>query len=145
MKKLSAAILFAAAPLALAGNNAKYPVEKVPAFVVQQLDITTFPKHEKGKKTLDDYGFVTQSVDDRVIEALHGDTQLTITVLAQNPSGIYVCANGPAQNAGDARFQRVLLLRRKNPDSLLKSTEAFKEFTACPAIGEDPQASAQNY
>jgi hypothetical protein len=150
MKKLSAAILLAAAPLAVAGNNAGYPVEKVPTFVAQQLDVTTFPpelrpKHEKGKKTLGEYGFVTQNVDDKAIEAVRGSRQLTITVLEQNHSGIYVCANGPAQDAGDARFQRVLLLKRKNPDSLLKSAEALKEFKACPAIGEDPNESTQNY
>jgi hypothetical protein len=148
MKKLSAAILLAAAPLAVAGNNASYPVEKVPTFVAQQLDLTTFPpelrpQHEKGKKTLGEYGFVTQNVDDKVIDAVRGTSQLSITVLEQNHSGIYVCANGPAHNAGDARFQRVLLLKRKNPDSLLKSNEALKEFKSCPAIGEDP--NAQNY
>jgi hypothetical protein len=148
MKKLSAAILLAAAPLAVAGNNAGYPVEKLPTFVAQQLDVTTFPpelrpRHEKGKKTLGEYGFVTQNVDDNAIEAVRGTTQLTITVLEQNHSGIYVCANGPAQDAGDARFQRVLLLKRKNPDSLLKSNEALKEFKSCPAIGDDPNASTQ--
>jgi hypothetical protein len=148
MKKLSAAILLAAAPLAVAGNNAGYPVEKLPTFVAQQLDVTTFPselrpKHEKGKKTLGEYGFVTQSVDDNVLEAVHGTSQLTITILEQNHSGIYVCASGPAPNAGDARFQRVLLLKRKNPDSLLKSNEASKEFNACPAVGED--SNAQSY
>jgi hypothetical protein len=148
MKRLSAAILLAAAPLAVAGNNAGYPVEKVPTFVAQQLDVTTFPpelrpKHEKGKKTLGEYGFVTQNVDDKVLEAVRGSRQLTITVLEQNRSGIFVCANGPAQNAGDSRFQRVLLLKRKNPDSLLKSVEASREFKACPAIGEDP--ATQNY
>jgi predicted lipid carrier protein YhbT len=149
MKRLSAAILLAAAPLAVAGNNAGYPVEKVPTFVAQQLDVTTFPpelrpKHEKGKKTLGEYRFVTRNVDDKVLEAVRGTTQLTITVLEQNRSGIYVCANGPAQNAGDARFQRVLLLKRKNPDSLLKSNEALKEFKSCPTIGEDPNESIQN-
>jgi hypothetical protein len=148
MKRLSAAILLAAAPLAVAGNNAGYPVEKLPTFVAQQLDVTTFPaelrpKHEKGKKTLGEYGFVTQNVDDNAIEAVRGSWQLTITVLEQNRSGIYVCANGPQQDAGDARFQRVLLLKRKNPDSLLKSTEALKEFKSCPAIGDDPNASTQ--
>jgi hypothetical protein len=149
MKKLSAAILLAAAPLAVAGNNASYPVEKVPTFVAQQLDVTTFPpelrpKHEKGKKTLGEYGFVTQNVDDKAIEAVRGSRQLTITVLERNHSGIYVCASGPDQHAGDASFQRVLLLKRKNPDSLLKSNEALKEFKACPTIGGEPPESLQN-
>jgi hypothetical protein len=149
MKLLCGAIVLAYAPLALAGNNAAYSTQQVPAFVIQQLDVRTFPselqpKHEKGKKTLGDYRYVTRDVDDKekVVESANGTSQFTITVLAQNRSGIYVCANSAAQNASGKRFQRVLLLKRKNPGGLLKSSESWKDFDGCPVIGGDDNAQA---
>src|SRR6266478_5720276 len=56
-------------PLAVAGNEAAYPKEKVAAFVVEKLDLTSLPsafrpKKEKGKKTLADYGFTAQRMDE---------------------------------------------------------------------------------
>ena len=47
------------APLVVAGNEDAYPKEKVGAFVVEKMDLTSLPsafrpKKEKGKKTLAD-------------------------------------------------------------------------------------------
>jgi hypothetical protein len=59
-------------PLLLVGNDAVYPTEKIASFVIEKVDITTFPsalrpKREKGKKTFRDYGSVARELDDSSI------------------------------------------------------------------------------
>jgi hypothetical protein len=154
MKIMIGVIALACAPLAFAGNNGAYPSDKVASFVVQQLDATTLPselrpKHEKGKKSLSDYGYVTRNVDETsaVVDSAQGSSQFTLRILQRTESGIYVCANGHAQNASDANFQRVLVLKRKGAGGLLKSRESGKEFDGCPAIGgvdDNPYSSSFN-
>src|SRR6266851_3879819 len=66
-KVLLAVVALSYSPLVVAGNEAAYPKENVAAFVVEKLDLTSLPsefrpKKEKGKKTLEDYGF---SAEDR--------------------------------------------------------------------------------
>src|SRR5256884_9311337 len=85
-------------PLAVAGNEAAYPKEKVAAFVVEKLDLTSFPsafrpKKEKGKKTLADYGYTGQRIDENeaMSEGRGGVRRLAMKVLDQKSSGIYVC------------------------------------------------------
>src|SRR5216683_270577 len=68
-KVLLAVVALSYSPLAVAGNEAAYPKEKVAAFVVEKLDLTSLPpafrpKKEKGKKTLADYGFTAQRIDE---------------------------------------------------------------------------------
>src|SRR6266446_3652154 len=81
--------------LAVAGNEAAYPKENVAAFVVEKLDLTLLPsefrpKKEKGKKTLQDYRFTAQRIDENeaIIEAAGGVRRLAIKVLDQKSSGI---------------------------------------------------------
>src|SRR5438270_7639977 len=76
-------------------------------FVVQKLDVTSMPfairpKREKGKKTFGDYGYVTRKIDEKeaLMEAPQGRSQITISVLEENKSGIYVCFNGETQKPG---------------------------------------------
>lgn len=153
MKLMIGVIALACAPMAFAGNNGAYPSEKVASFVVQQLDATTLPselrpKHEKGKKTLDDYGYVTRNVDEKsaLVDSPQGNSQFTLKVLQRTESGIYVCANNHAQNPGGADFQRVLMLKRKDANGLLKSRESGKEFEGCPVIGgADDSSSTSSY
>jgi hypothetical protein len=104
------------------------------------------PKKEKGKKTLEDYGFTAQRIDENeaIIEAAGGMSRLAIKVLDQKPSGIYVCVTEPGENGGDPKAQSVVLLKRKNPNSLLKGHESFREFPACPAIGGSDSATTPN-
>src|SRR5260370_41538557 len=141
-KVLLAVAALSYVPLLMAGNEAAYPKEKVAAFAVEKLDLTSLPsefrpKKEKGKKTLADYGFTAQSVDENeaVIEAADGVRRLAIKVLDQKSSGIYVCVTEPGENGGDAKAQSVVLLERKNPNVLLKGHESLREFAACPVIG----------
>jgi hypothetical protein len=136
------------APLAVAGNEAAYPKEKVAAFVVEKMDLTSLPsafrpKKEKGKKTLADYGFTAQRMDENeaVIEAAGGVRRLTIKVLEQKPSGIYVCVVEPGENGSQAKTQSVILLKRKDSNTLLKGRESFREFAACPVIGSSDSSS----
>src|SRR5260370_32156863 len=85
------------AALGVSGDEAAYPKEKVAAFVVEKLDLTSLPsalrpKKEKGKKTFADYGFTVQTVDESeaVLEAAGGGRRLAIKVLDQKSAGIYV-------------------------------------------------------
>jgi hypothetical protein len=146
-KVLLAVVALSYSPLVVAGNEAAYPKESVAAFVVEKLDLTSLPsafrpKKEKGKKTLADYGFKAQRMDENeaIIEAAGGVRRLAIKVLDQKSSGIYVCVAEPGENGGDTQAQSVVLLKRKNPNALLKGRESFREFAACPAIGGSDSA-----
>src|SRR3981081_2062709 len=140
-------------PLAAAKNEKAYPKDKVAEFVVQKRDVTSMPcairpKREKGKKTFGDYGYVTRKLDDNevLVEAPQGGSQVTINILEQNKSGIYVCLNGQAQKQNGSQIQRVFLLKLKNSNGLLKGRESWKEFDSCPVIGgADSDSAADSY
>jgi len=141
-KLLLLVVALSYAPLVVAGDEAAYPKEKVAAFVVEKLDLTSLPsafrpKKEKGKKTLADYGFTAQTVNENeaVIEAAGGVKKLAIKVLDQRSTGIYVCVAAPGENGSQAKTQSVLLLKRKDSNALLKGRESSREFAACPVIG----------
>src|SRR4029077_1247522 len=126
-KVLLAVVALSYAPLVVAGDEAAYPKEKVAAFVIDKLDLTSLPsalrpKKEKGKKTFADYGFTAQRADESeaVLEAAGGVRRLAIKVLDQKSSGIYVCVAEPGENGGAAKTQRVILLKRKDVNALLK-------------------------
>ena len=142
MKLLSGLAALAFASVALARINVPYPTEKVAELVVGKLDVTTFPsgirpKKEKAKKTFNDYGYVPRQLDDKeaIIETTSGGSQISIRVLQQEPAGIYVCVAGSEKNANEEHVQRVLFLKMKDANGLLKSRETFKEFSSCPVIG----------
>jgi len=140
------------ARLTVAGDKNVYPKEKVAEFIVEKLDITSLPvairpKKEKGKKTFADYGFTAQGVDDgeTIIQAVGGTRKLSIKVLDQKSSGIYVCVAEPGQNAGKAKIQSVVLLKRNDSNALLKGRESWREFASCPVVGgtgKDSEVSA---
>jgi hypothetical protein len=129
------------------------PRKSCPEFLVEKLDVTTFPsrirpKPEKGKKTFGDYGYTTRKVDEKeaLVEAPHGGSEITIRVLEQSASGIYVCVDSQGQNTNNGRIQQVRLLMRKNANGLLKSKESWKEFDGCPVIGgQDNDSHISSY
>jgi hypothetical protein len=140
-KVLLVVVALSYSPLVVAGNEAAYPKENVAAFVVEKLDLTSLPsefrpKKERRKKTFADYGFTAQKMDENeaIIEA-GGVRRLAIKVLDQKSSGIYVCVTEPGENGGDTKAQSVVLLKRNNPNALLRGRESFREFVACPVIG----------
>jgi len=142
MKVLCGLIVLTCVSLALARNGAAYPTEKVAEFLVQKLDVTTLPpeiqpKPEKGKKTFDDYGYVTRKLDERgvLLEAPHRGSQIAIRVLEQTAHGIYVCVDAQGLNTRNGHIQRMRLLERKDASVLLLSRESWKEVDGCPAIG----------
>jgi hypothetical protein len=140
------------APQTVAGDKDVYPKERVAEFILEKLDVTSLPaairpRKEKGKKTFADYGFTAQEVDERetIIQAGGGTRKLSIRVLDQRPSGIYVCITEPGQIAGQATMQSVVLLKRNDPNTLLKGRESWREFAACPVVGaaeKSPEESA---
>jgi hypothetical protein len=149
-KLLLLVVALSYAPLVVAGDEAAYPKEKVAAFVVEKLDLTSLPsafrpKKEKGKKTFADYGFTAQTANENeaVIEAAGGVKRLAIKVLDQRSSGIYVCVAEPGENGSQAKTQSVLFLKRKDSNALLKGRESSREFAVCPVIGgSDSTASS---
>ncbi len=85
------------APPTVAGDKDVYPKERVAEFIVEKLDLTSLPaalrpKKEKGKKTFADYGFTARGMDEAetIIQAAGGTRKLSIKVLDQRSSGIYV-------------------------------------------------------
>ena len=153
MKVMSGVFLLVCVPLAVANSDKAYPKEKLAEFVVEKLDVTSMPstirpKREKGKKTLGDYGYVTRKVDDKeaLVEAAQSRSQITIRMLEESKSGIYVCLSGQAQNESSKHIQRVLLLKLKTADGLLKGRGSWKEFDSCPVIGgADNDSAADSY
>jgi hypothetical protein len=153
MKLLSGLLTLACVPAALAANNAPLRKDNVAEFVAQKLDVTTLPssirpKPQKSKKTFADYGYVMLQMDDKqkLVEATPEGTQINISILEQNDSRIYVCVKGPGPSANSGPIQRVLLLKLKNADGLLKGRESWKEFSGCPVLGGDgPDSSAGSY
>jgi hypothetical protein len=117
------------------------------------LDVTTLPssirpKLQKSKKTFSDYGYVMQQLDDKqnLVEATSDGSQINIHILEQNDSAIYVCVRTSRQTPDSSPIQRVVLLKLKNAEGLLKGRESSKEFNACPALGGDaPDSSATSY
>ena len=142
MKVLCGLIVLTCVSLALARNNAAYPMQKVAEFLVEKLDVTTLPpeiqpKPEKGKKTFEDYGYVTRKLDEKevLLEAPRKGPRIAITVLDQTARGIYTCVAAEGLNTSEGRFQRMRLLERKSASELLRSRESWKEVHGCPAIG----------
>jgi hypothetical protein len=152
MKLLSGILALACVPAALAGNNAPLPKDNMAEFVAEKLDVTTLPssirpKPQKSKKTFGDYGYAMRQLDDKqiLIEATPAGSQINIRVLEQKTSAIYVCVQAPGKDANSGPIQRVLLLKLKNANGLLKGRESWKEFSGCPVLGADPAAVPDSY
>jgi hypothetical protein len=149
MKVMSGVFLLMCMPLAAAKSDKAYPKEKLAEFVVGKLDVTSIPsaigpKQVKGKKTFGDYGYATLKLDDKeaLVETPQGHSQIAITILEENKSGIYVCLSGRGQKQSSSQIQRVFLLKMKNGNGLLKGRESWKEFDSCPVIGGADRDSA---
>jgi hypothetical protein len=152
MKLFGSLMLLVCAPLALAADGGGYPKERVAEFVIEKLDVTTLAtalrlKHEKGKKTFSDYGFVTQKAEENEahIESPNGGARYSFKVLQQNDSGIFVCFAQQSKDGNATSFQRVLLVKRKNSSDLLKGRGSFREFDGCPEIGAAEGGSSSGY
>jgi hypothetical protein len=150
-KVLLAIMALSYVPVAVGGKNAAYPCEKAAEFVVAKLDVTSLPfafrpNKEKGKKTFSGYGLTARSMDENeaVVGSPHGTKRLAIKVLDRESSGIYVCVSEPGQNGTETRTQSVVLLRRKDPNALLKGRETFREFAVCPVVGGS-ESTADSY
>jgi hypothetical protein len=153
MQLLYGVAVLALASSALARTNEMNFTEKAVEFVVDKLDVTTVPstirpKHEKAKKTFSDYGYATRQLDEKeaIIEPTPNGPQINIRVLQRETKGIYVCVAGTQKNTNKERIQRVLFLKLRNSNGLLKSRESFKEFSSCPVIGgSDNDSAASSY
>jgi hypothetical protein len=147
-------IVASSSAIALGGNRVSYPKEKVAEFVLEKLDVTTLPaairpKREKGKKTFRDYGYAARQVDEKeaFVAATTSGAEISIRILGQESSGIYVCSKSAAKDESKEQFQRVLLLKMKDSTGLLKSKASSKEFNGCPVIGgtDDSDTTASSY
>ena len=149
-KVLLVGLFLSYVPLGVAGNKTEYPKEKIAAFVIDKLDVTSLPPglwatKVKGKKTIADYGLTAQTLnDDEAVIESNGVKKFAIKVLDEKSSGIYVCIGTPGVNEGGTKTQSVVLLKMKNSNTLLKSRDSFREFGACPVIGGS-DSSATSY
>jgi hypothetical protein len=141
-----AVVVSAYGSFAMAHANASYPSEKLAAFVIEKLDVTSFPsvyrpKKENGKKTFSDYGYTSQKVDEKeaLVQASNGARRLSIRILQDGTAGIYACVAAPGEN-GAPVAESVILLKRKDSNELLKGRESAKEFASCPAVGASDDA-----
>jgi hypothetical protein len=82
--------------------------------------------------------------NEAVMQETGGVRKLAIKILDQKPSGIYVCVSEPEQNGAETRTQSVVLLKRKDPNALLKGRESVREFSTCPAIGGSDSTADSN-
>jgi len=128
------------APLMEARIKAPYPEEKLAAFVVEKLDVTSLPspfrpKKEKGKKTMADYGYSAEQLGENEALVSGGTRSLSIKILEESPSGIFACVAEPGQSEGSPKVQSVIRLKRKDPNALLKGRVSWKEFKSCPTVG----------
>lgn len=142
VKLLLVVAVLISAPLAIARGNAAYPDEKIAAFVVEKLDVTSLPsafrpKKEKGKKTLTDYGYTSWKIEEKeaLVETPDGAHRLSLKVLEQTTSGIYTCVAEPGQHGTIEKTQSAILLKRKDSNALLRGRDSWKEFASCPVIG----------
>jgi hypothetical protein len=79
----------------------------------------------------------------KLVEATPEGTEISIEILEQNESEIYVCVQAPGERAARGSVQRVLLLRLKSRNGLLRSRASWREFSGCPVLGGDgPDSSA---
>lgn len=142
-------------PIASLANDGAYPAQNLAQFVVDTLDVTSLPadfrpKKSKDKKTFADYGFSSQNIGERnATLTAPGDANgnpktLTLNVLEEKSSGIYVCIAQPGPAGANPTLQIVFLLKRKNSAALLKGTQTSREFSACPAVGND-SSSVSSY
>jgi hypothetical protein len=138
----------ACAAVALPAKDTPYPSEKLAAFVVEKLDVTSLPtsyrpKKQKGKKTLTDYGYTVQKLDETeaLVEGTGGTRKLSIKILQEGPSGIYACMAQANRDGHDPEAQSVVLLQRKGSSDLLTGRETWREFKSCPVIGESDSSS----
>jgi len=152
MKIMSGVFLLACASLAVANSHNAYPTEKLAEFVVEKLDLTSIPpelrpNREKGKKTFADFGFTAQKLteNEALVAAPEGHLQITVSILEQRNSGIYVCLNRQGLKESSGTIQRVFLLKLKDSDGLLKGRETPREFQSCPVIGGADQAGRDGY
>lgn len=132
----------AGADMALPAKDALYPTENLAAFVVEKLDVTSLPaayrpKKQKGKKTLADYGYTVQKMQEKeaLVAEAEGTSKLSIRILQEDPIGIYACMAQGIGDGHDPKTQSVMFLKRKGPDELLKGRETWMEFASCPTTG----------
>ena len=118
--------------------------------VLEKLAITSLPdayrpKKEKGKQTLADYGYTTESHADGsvVVKAPNGGQSFSMRILDDRGTEAYACIAESAPSGDNPKIQSVIRLKRKGADAFWKARESFREFASCPAIGSsEPDASA---
>lgn len=131
------------ASAAVAGGNAGYIGEKPASAVVNALDVTSLPdayrpKKEKGKKTLAEYGYTVQTVDENYALLTGGDGRaLSINILQRSSAGTYACFGEQKKAGHRPETQSVVLLHWKGSTGMLTGRESWKEFGECPVIGGD--------
>ena len=152
MKIICGVLALATASVAMANKTPSIPKDEVTKYVVENLDVTTLPsglrpKLDHEKKTFRDYGFLVSSLEEsKAIVATPAGTRITIKILQQKSSEVYVCVAGSGSSAASDQLQRVFLIKVKGAGKHLRGRESWREFDGCPVIGgTDHDSTADSY
>jgi hypothetical protein len=120
-----------------------YPSQGIARFVVENLDVTSFPssigpRREKGKIYFKDYGLVEKTVTESAAELAEkgGGWRFSIKVLEHSKSGILICLEDQATNGGTYHTQTVLSLRRETDKGPLRAEKRDVTHKDCPVFGK---------
>ena len=122
-------------------TDPKYPARDVAQFVVDMLDVTSFPnsigpRRAKGKATFRDYGVVPRRIagNEAVLEESDGSWTFVITILKRTDLGIGICFEHRGAYPAHYHTQEVLLLTRPDSKSMLTAAESDADFKECPVL-----------
>lgn len=120
-----------------------YPERGLAQFVVETLDVTSFPssigpRRTSGKTTFRDYNFLATKVDENraVLEEPDGGWRFTLTILGQGKSGILICIEDQALNGGTYDTQSALSVARADARGLLKASMEKPQSKGCPEFAK---------
>ena len=126
--------------LAAAEKN-KIPDRDLARYVVEHLDVTTFPssigpRREAGKITFKDYGLKLVEVSDT--EALVTDEgwMFEIRVLRRSVDSITICLHDQAANGGTYNAQECLLLKKTGDGDRLIAARKNIRDKRCPEFAK---------
>ena len=122
----------------------KYPSKDLAQFVIDNLDVTSFPssigpRRVEGKTSFRDYGIVPLKVSESeaALEEKDGSWSFHITILSASPDGgVFVCFEDRGKYPARYHSQNALWLVRRDFNSKLKAQEIKVANSKCPAFAK---------
>jgi hypothetical protein len=119
----------------------KLPAAKLMSYILDHLDVRTFPssigpRRETNKVTFSDYGFMPQesSGDKAVLTNLQKDWFFTVKVLEQGRNSILICVGDEAADGGTYHATYPLRLVVVDDGQHLRGKEALAQRSDCQKV-----------